>query len=375
MNSHDGMSNASLEDLKRGYLDEDDRYVCVCCGEQVEKGIVYPEDGRLYEAGRYIRLHVEKAHGSPFDYLLSLDKSVTGLSEIQKKLLGLFHQGKSDAEVQKELGIGSTSTIRNHRFALREKERQARAFLAVMELYKEKDAGHRPAAPQPFTAAPAAKPDNEELKLLEKYMPHGPGGPMKSIPSKEKHKRLVAEAIVQRFEFGRSYTEREVNDILEEIHSDYAALRRALIDYRLLDREDDGSGYWRIKEETGRNDSMTRKDELKQLAKETKIEGGVFQVKNLANGKLWVESTRNFKTMNGNEFSLRMNSHKNTELQQEYNTYGADAFEFAVLEKLEKKENGYFDEKDALKKLKNKWLKELQPYGEAGYNSPKEEER
>lgn len=376
MNESDLFAGASLEDLKRGYMEEELRYICICCGESVEKGIIYPEEGKLYEAGRYIRLHVEKAHGSAFDFLISLDKHVTGLSELQKNLLDLFYQGKSDIEVQKELGIGSTSTIRNHRFALREKERQARAFLAVMELFRDKDARFRPAPALPGKPpANTAAAVSEEEQVLARYMPRGLDGPMKGYPAKEKHRRILASAIAERFEYGRTYTEQEINVILEELHEDYALLRRALIDYGLLGREVDGSSYWRMDLKNGRNAAMSRRDELKQLAKETKIEGGIFAVRNLVNGKIWVESTRNFKTMNGNEFSLRMGSHMNADLQREWKEYGGDAFRFEVLEKLEKKESGYFDEKDALKKLKDKWLKELRPYGEAGYNSPKEEER
>ena len=48
-----------------------------------------------------------------------------------------FYQGKSDKDIQKELEIGSSSTIRNHRFVFREKERQAKVFLALMELLNE----------------------------------------------------------------------------------------------------------------------------------------------------------------------------------------------------------------------------------------------
>lgn len=45
----------------------------------------------------------------------------------------------SEAAIQKEMGIGSASTIRNHRFALKEKERQSKVYLAMREQLKEKD--------------------------------------------------------------------------------------------------------------------------------------------------------------------------------------------------------------------------------------------
>lgn len=42
--------NASLEELKNGYIEENNSFICLLCGERVEKGIVYPYENRLYEA-------------------------------------------------------------------------------------------------------------------------------------------------------------------------------------------------------------------------------------------------------------------------------------------------------------------------------------
>jgi hypothetical protein len=112
---------------------------------------------------------------------------------------------------------------------------------------------------------------------------------------------------------------------------------------------------------------MDRK-ELKRLAKETKTEAGIYQIKNTRNGKLFIGTTPNLKTINGQQFTLKMGSHMNKALQQDWNAFGEDAFTFAVLEILEQPETGYFDQKDALKKLAAKWLEQLQPYGEHGYN-------
>ncbi|QQE75094.1 GIY-YIG nuclease family protein [Brevibacillus composti] len=114
---------------------------------------------------------------------------------------------------------------------------------------------------------------------------------------------------------------------------------------------------------------MNRKAVLKQQYKEMKVEAGVYQIKNTINQKVWIDSTRNLKTINGKQFQLKMGSHPNKQLQAEWQEYGEDAFVFEVLEVLEKKETGYFDEADELKKLEEKWLQQLQPYGEHGYHS------
>jgi len=116
---------------------------------------------------------------------------------------------------------------------------------------------------------------------------------------------------------------------------------------------------------------MDRK-ELKRLAKEIKTDAGVYQVRNIRNGKVYVESTRNLKSINGQVFQLNMGSHRIPTLQQEWNAFGQEAFVFEVLEILEKEESAYFDELDALKKLKAKWVQQLQPFGERGYNPAKD---
>jgi len=363
--------HASPAEIKNGYIDTGQEYVCLLCGEKIEKGLVYPGDGIFYEAQRYIQVHIEENHGQVFDYLIQLDKRVTGLTEHQKKLLQLFYQGKSDLEVQKEMGIGSVSTIRNHRFVLKEKERQAKVFLALMELLREKN---RPSPVQ----APSQKTgvvDNtraENDKIIKKYFPEGREGKLIQLPMKDKFRRVVLKEISNRFEQNVVYSEKEVNEILQTVHEDYVTLRRLLIEYGFLDRLPDGSQYWLKGESTGRvEENMDRKKELKQQYKEMKVEGGVYQIRNTVNQKVFIDSLPNLKSMNGRLMMLRAGSHKNRELQEDFNKYGEEAFVFEVLEVLEEKEEGFFDRAEELKKLEAKWIAQVQPFGERGYNRPK----
>src|SRR5258708_32573405 len=67
-------------------------------------------------------------------------------------------------------------------------------------------------------------------------------------PAKQRDKLLILEYLVSFFEHGRHYSEKEVNELLQ-LHStfkDAAALRRALYEYRFLNRTRDGSRYWLI---------------------------------------------------------------------------------------------------------------------------------
>ncbi|WP_077620501.1 DUF2087 domain-containing protein [Bacillus sinesaloumensis] len=240
--------NASLEELKRGYIQDSESFTCLLCGERIEKGIIYPHEGVYYEAKRYVRYHIESSHQSVFDYLTGLDKKLTGLTDHQNYLLRLFYQGKSDKEVQSEMGIGSTSTIRHHRFALKEKERQAKTFLAIMELLKEKDR-HAPAFVPPHKTATMvddryAVTEDEQLEILQKFLPNGIVGQLINFPPKEKQRLIVLREIAKSFNSRKIYTEKEINQILKGIYEDYVLIRRYLISYGFLERKSDGSQYW-----------------------------------------------------------------------------------------------------------------------------------
>ena len=65
---------------------------------------------------------------------------------------------------------------------------------------------------------------------------------------KNRDKQLLAlEYLASKFAAGREYSEKEVNEILNQNHTfrDPAPLRRELFLKRLLNRTPDGSRYWR----------------------------------------------------------------------------------------------------------------------------------
>lgn len=70
---------------------------------------------------------------------------------------------------------------------------------------------------------------------------------IKIWPSKVEKKLQILEYLATKFEYGRIYSEKEVNTIIETWHSfnDYFLLRRALVDYKLLCRTRNGAQYWR----------------------------------------------------------------------------------------------------------------------------------
>ncbi|KPU44773.1 hypothetical protein OXPF_18590 [Oxobacter pfennigii] len=355
--------NASLNEMKRGFIEEQESFLCLLCGKKIEKGIIYPAGNALYEAGKFMIKHIEDEHGSVFEYLSSLDKKLTGLSEHQRTLINLFYQGKTDKEVQKEMGIGSPSTIRNHRFALRERERQSKIFLVMMELLKEKD--KNPASLiKPHMAATMVDDrynvtGDENERLIKKYFPQGINGKLKTFSMQEKHKIIVLRQIIKRFDKSTVYNEKELNEILKEIYEyDYVALRRYLIEYGFMDRKKDCSEYWVKDSNTGEN---------KPEKKDEKVISGVYQIRNTKNQKIFITSGRNLSKLNGIKFELNVGSYRNKELQDDWNRYGEDAFAFEILESFE--EDGEIKGlMSKIKDLEKQWIQRLQPFNEKGYN-------
>jgi predicted transcriptional regulator len=70
----------------------------------------------------------------------------------------------------------------------------------------------------------------------------GTDGRFKSLPSQEKKLLALLRCIAKGFETDRRYPEKEVNEILKRYNDDFASLRRYLIEYKFMSREN--SIYW-----------------------------------------------------------------------------------------------------------------------------------
>lgn len=242
----EGFWEATLPELKQGYKESNTSYDCLLCGKQIEKGVIYPYENALYEAERFMRVHIEHTHQSVFAYLLGLDKKWSGITDHQGDLLRLFHQGKSDKDVQEELEIGSATTVRHHRFALKEKERQAKVFLAMMELLKERDE-YAPAFIPPHKASQLfhdeqSIAEEEQQAIVRTFFQEG--GRLSELPATERQRRIILREISKRFDGDISYTKHDMNDALSEIHDDFITLRNALVEYGYFGQTRNGSQYW-----------------------------------------------------------------------------------------------------------------------------------
>lgn len=70
-------------------------------------------------------------------------------------------------------------------------------------------------------------------------------GKLVTIPASRKQRVIVLQYLLEQFEPGRDYPEREVNDLLGAFNEDYATLRRELVDYGYLVRD---KGIYRVAE-------------------------------------------------------------------------------------------------------------------------------
>lgn len=243
--------DSSVEDITKGYVyDEASKnYICLICGEKFTRGLIFNEGGVLMEAAMAVEVHIGKAHGSSFEYLLSLDKKYTGLSEVQSKILEYFYNGFNDKDIVRVEGEGSESTIRNHRFKLKEKEKQAKTFLALMTLLSNNhikyDDGNKKLVEVHRRATMVDEryviTEKDKETVIKNYIVNDK---IIKIPRAEKKKIIILQYLLLKFQTNKRYTEKQVNEIIKNMNEDFVSLRRYLIQYGFMDREDDGSAYW-----------------------------------------------------------------------------------------------------------------------------------
>ena len=83
--------------------------------------------------------------------------------------------------------------------------------------------------------------DAYERKVLKTFID---GDKLIQFPASEKKLLVIIKWLADKFEYGVQYREKQVNEILSRHHSDFATLRRELVDYKYLKREK--GIYWRV---------------------------------------------------------------------------------------------------------------------------------
>jgi hypothetical protein len=76
-------------------------------------------------------------------------------------------------------------------------------------------------------------------------------GRITQIPVPVRTKLPVLAYLAEKFEYGKTYKEKEINGIISQWHTfqDFFILRRLLVDYHFLARTPDGDRYWVVEQE------------------------------------------------------------------------------------------------------------------------------
>ncbi len=96
-----------------------------------------------------------------------------------------------------------------------------------------RDAASTPAHPAQEARDPASDEERQRAKVIRDFFD---GDRLKSIPAQRKKRVVVLQHLAGRFDPGRTYPEKEVNEILRHAHDDVATLRRELVDYGFMRR-------------------------------------------------------------------------------------------------------------------------------------------
>ncbi len=248
----DHLTELTIQDIASGVSRRDGTSHCLVCGAAYEDGAVYDIGGRLYEGWRAALEHLRAEHGSMVRHILETHRAQAGLTEHQAEILTRMAAGASDKAIAEELlGTANTSAIRNLRFQWKEREKQAKLFLALMDAFRTERGQHTgtgKAETSPAASLGAALTDErfetterERAAVLKTYF--SPDGALKEFPVREKRKIIALDVIATRFAPDRVYSEKEVNELIA--YRDFATVRRYLIEYGFLERSQDCARYWR----------------------------------------------------------------------------------------------------------------------------------
>jgi hypothetical protein len=116
---------------------------------------------------------------------------------------------------------------------------------------------------------------------------------------------------------------------------------------------------------------MDRKS-LKKQYKDERRPMGVFQIRNMADEKIYVVAGLDIQSlMTRHRVQLSAGGHANAKLQADWNALGSESFAFEVLDQVVPSDDSRINPREELATLEEMWLERLEPYGDRGYNERK----
>jgi predicted transcriptional regulator len=181
------------------------------------------------------------------DELVSFFKALADANRL--KIVGLLAQQPYSVEQLAAILNLRPSTVSHHLSKLADVglvSAKAYSYYNVYQLEEEKLQQTRLLFSQQDLAAVVEDVDLDayDRKVVEDYSL--PDGKLKTIPSQSKKLEAILRYVVESFELETLYSEKQINEILSRFHEDVATLRRELVGFGLIDREENGEAYWRV---------------------------------------------------------------------------------------------------------------------------------
>ena len=166
------------------------------------------------------------------------------------KIVGLLAEKSYSVEELAELLQLKPSTISHHLARLAEAGLVRARSESYYNVYQLDQSVLQEKARTMFTqgelsnVAAEVDADAYDKKVIHDYTRRD--GSLKTLPSQRKKLEAILRYVVQGFEVGKRYSEKQVNEILAGYYADTATLRRELVGYGLMQREGGGGEYWRV---------------------------------------------------------------------------------------------------------------------------------
>ena len=185
----------------------------------------------------------------PNETLLAFFKALADANRL--KLVGLLAEHEASVEELAALLDVSASTVSHHLSRLAEiglVSARAEGYYSVYRLETGALESMAKRLLQEETLPEVAKDLDRKAydrKVLKDYLRED--GTIEKLPTNRRKLDVILRYISERFDFGKIYTEKQINAVIGALNEDISGLRRDLISVGYLERKRDGSEYWRVK--------------------------------------------------------------------------------------------------------------------------------
>jgi predicted transcriptional regulator len=180
------------------------------------------------------------------EQLLEFFKALADANRL--KIVGLLAQDEYTVEEMSEILEIRPSTVSHHLTRLAKAGLVSARSESYYNVYKLETRtleamSQRILAQETFPAVTAdVDLDAYDRKVVNNFCDSD--GRVRQFPAQQKKFEAILRYVIQAFEPGKRYSEKEVNEILKNYSDDTATLRRGFIEYKYMQRETGGSQYW-----------------------------------------------------------------------------------------------------------------------------------